>query len=116
MSPPQLWSKVKETDDAVNPPLIALQCAFLCLSPDKRRLIERLTRFHSLHTLEFLYRLNLMNERSDLVGLAGLANHLHYFEPENVLQIYLIDGGLFEEVENVTDVMNILAYLFADMF
>ena len=112
----QMCSNGKDTGDAINRSLIALQCPFLSQSADKRRLIETQTRFHTLHTLDFLYRLNLINERGDLVGLAGLSTHLHYFEPENVLLTYLIASGLFEKTKNPMDVMTIFSYLFTNTF
>jgi hypothetical protein len=78
-------------------------------------LVNIQTRFHSLFTLDFLYRLNLINGHGDLVGLAGLLTHLHYFEPTNILLVYLMDNQLFHVGQDPIEIMTIFAYLFTNM-
>lgn len=73
-----------------------------------------LLMFICLFTLDFLYRLNLIDGRGDLVGLAGLLTHLHYFEPANILLIYLMQNQLFDVVKNQVDIVTVLAYLFTN--
>ncbi len=78
-------------------------------------LIDVQTRFHCLFTLDFLYRLNLINAQGDLIGLAGLLTHLHYFEPANILLVYMMATELFHQVRNPDEILTIFAYLFTNM-
>jgi hypothetical protein len=109
-----LCSNADDKKDAINRSLIALQCPFTAQSPITHRLIDTQTRFHCLHTLDFLYRLNLINEQGDLIGLAGLLTHLHDFEPANILFAYLMDTRLFHEMNDEEQIVNLLAYLFTN--
>jgi hypothetical protein len=81
----------------------------------KKDLIDIQTRFHSLFTLDFLYRLNLINGKEDLIVLAGLLTHLHYFEPANILLVYLMATQLFHVVKDPIETMTVFAYLFTNM-
>ncbi|CAF1056751.1 unnamed protein product [Adineta ricciae] len=110
-----LCANAKDVDDAINRSLIALQCSLMSQSPLKSQLIDVQTRFHCLFTLDFLYRLNLIDRQGGLVGLAGLLSHLHYFEPANILLIYLMDTRLFHEVRDQFEIITIFAYLFTNM-
>jgi hypothetical protein len=110
-----LCSNANDLTDAVNRSLIALQCPFIAQSSRLNRLIDLQSRFHCLYTLDFLYRLNLINAQGSLVGLAGLLTHLHYHEPSNILLVYLMDHRLFHAVTKPEEIMVILAYLFTDM-
>jgi hypothetical protein len=110
-----LYSNAKDSNDAMNRSLIALECPFLAQSPLKQYLIDIQTRFHGLFTLDFLYRLNLINGKGDLIGLAGLLTHLHYYEPANILLVYLMDTKLFHVVKDRIEIMTIFAYLFTNM-
>jgi ATP-dependent RNA helicase DDX60 len=110
-----LCSNAKDSTDAINRALIALQCPFIAQSAHLSRLIDVQTRFHSLYTLNFLYRLNLIDGKRDLVGLAGLLTHLHYFEPANILLTYLMAQGLFHSIKDPEQIITIFAYLFTEM-
>ncbi|CAF0901849.1 unnamed protein product [Rotaria sordida] len=110
-----LCSNAKDSNDAINRSLIALQCSLLTQSSKKHQLIDIQTHFHCLFTLDFLYRLNLINQHGDLIGLAGLLTHLHYFEPANILLIYLMDTQYFHLVKDEISIMTIFAYLFTYM-
>jgi hypothetical protein len=110
-----LCSNAKDSNDAINRSLIALQCSFLAQSSLKSRLIDIQTHFHCLHTLDFLYKLNLINGQGDLIGLAGLLTHLHYFEPANILLVYLMNTRFFHVVGDQFDIVTIFAYLFTNM-
>ena len=109
-----LYSNADDSQDAMNRSLIALECPLLSQSPMTKDLVDIQTRFHALFTLDFLYRINLINGQGDLVGLAGLLTHLHYFEPANILLIYLMQTQLFDVVKNPADIVTILAYLFTN--
>ncbi|CAF1504452.1 unnamed protein product, partial [Didymodactylos carnosus] len=78
-----LYTKSNDKNDAYNRALIALECALIS-STSKQILVDIQTRYHCLHTLDFLYRLDLINSNGELVGLAGPLIHLHYFEPSNI--------------------------------
>ncbi|CAF1084617.1 unnamed protein product [Adineta steineri] len=106
---------IQDTNDAINRSLIVLQCPFLIQSPMKYELIDIQTHFHFLFTLDFLYRLDLINGQGQLIGLAGLLSHLHYFEPTNILLVYLMDTRLFHLVNDPSEIMTIFAYLFTNM-
>ncbi|CAF1089835.1 unnamed protein product [Adineta steineri] len=80
-----LCSNTKDSNDAINRSLIALHCPFLTQSPVKHIFIY-------LFTLDFFYRLDLINGQGDSIGLAGLLSHLHYFEPTDLLLVYLIQN------------------------
>jgi len=110
-----LCSNTKDPNDAINRSLIALQCPLLAQSPSIKDLVNIQTRFHSLFTLDFLYRLNLINGQGDLIGLAGLVTHLHYFEPTNILLVYLMDTQLFHVGQDPIEIMTVFAYLFTNM-
>ena len=110
-----LFSNAKDQNDAMNRALIALECSLLTQSAMKKDLVDIQTRFHGLFTLDFLYRLDLINENGDLIGLAGLLTHLHYFEPANILLVYLMDTKLFHFVKDPTEIITIFAYLFTNM-
>jgi hypothetical protein len=107
-----LCSNAVDKEDAINRSLIALRCPFISQSPTKHDFIDIQTQFHCLHTFDFLHRLNLINGQGDLVGLAGLLTHLHYFEPANILLVYLMSNGLFHKLDNDSEIVNILARLF----
>jgi hypothetical protein len=110
-----LCSNAKDSLDAINRSLIALQYPLLAESPIKHHLIDIQTRFHCLFTLDFLYRLNLINGKGDLIGLAGLSTHLHYFQPSNILLVYLMATQFFNTVKDKNEIMTIFAYLFTNM-
>ncbi|CAF3268625.1 unnamed protein product, partial [Rotaria sp. Silwood2] len=110
-----LCSNSKDSNDAINRSLIALECSLLAQSSMKHQFIDIQTRFHCLFTLDFLYRLNLINRHGDLIGLAGLLTHLHYFEPANILLVYLMDTKYFHLVKDEIKIMTIFAYLFTNM-
>ncbi|CAF4617941.1 unnamed protein product, partial [Rotaria sp. Silwood1] len=110
-----LCSNAKDSKDAINRSLTALQCSLLAQSSIKHQLIDIQIHFHCLFTLDFLYRLNLINQHGDLIGLAGLLTHLHYFEPANILLVYLMDTQYFHLVKDEIDIMTIFAYLFTYM-
>jgi ATP-dependent RNA helicase DDX60 len=107
-----MYSTADDKKDALNRSLVALQCSFAAQSPVTHQLIDTQTRYHCLHTLDFLYRLNLINDEGGLNGLAGLATHLHRLEPANILFIYLIDTGVFHQMTDINGIVHILAYLF----
>jgi hypothetical protein len=111
----QLCSNGKDKKDAVNRSLIALECPFISQFPTKRHLVDLQTRFHCLHTLDFLYRINLINGKGDLIGLAGLSTHLHYNEPANILLVYLINAEFFHRLTDKVDIVSTLARLFTNM-
>ncbi|CAF4463227.1 unnamed protein product [Adineta steineri] len=79
-----LYSNTKNSNDAINRSLIALQCPFLAQSPVKHIFIFVIN-------IRFFYRLDLINGQSDLINLSSLLSHLHYFEPTNLLLVYLIE-------------------------
>ncbi|CAF1144509.1 unnamed protein product [Rotaria sordida] len=110
-----LYSNAEDTKDAMNRALIALECPFMRQSPIKHHLIDLQTRYHCLHTLDFLHRLNLINGEGDLMGLAGLLIHLYYFEPSNILLVYLMDTKLFHLLNRDIDIVNVLACLFTNI-
>jgi ATP-dependent RNA helicase DDX60 len=60
-----LYSNTKDSNDTMNRSLIALECPFLGQSSTKTFLVDIQTRFHGLFTLDFLYRLNLINKNGD---------------------------------------------------
>jgi len=107
-----LYSNAKDKKDAMNRSLIALECPFIKQSPNKQLLIDLQTRYHCLYTLDFLYQLNLINSNGDLIGLAGLLTHLHYFEPINIFFVYLMNTKLFHRLNNNMDIVNVLARIF----
>jgi hypothetical protein len=109
----QLCSNAKDSNDAKNRALVALQCPFILQSDLKYHLVNTQLRFHALHTFDFLHRLNLINKRGDLVGLAGLATHLHYFEPANILLVFLMATELFHALTDEEEIVAILARLFS---
>ncbi|CAF3926964.1 unnamed protein product [Rotaria sp. Silwood1] len=97
---------------------IALECP-LCLSlntPPMSTINDIQTRLHCLYTLDFLRRLNLMNESGQLIGLGGLVIHLLPYEPANILLSYLIETNLFSnnhfEIDYDKQIVMILSYLF----
>jgi hypothetical protein len=110
-----LCSNAEDKKDAINRSLIALQYPFNAQSLDTRRLIDIQIGFHCLHTLDFLYRLNFINEQGDLIGLAGFITHLHKFEPANILFTYLMNSRLFHQLNDEEQIVNLLAYLFTNM-
>ncbi|UJR11193.1 hypothetical protein I4U23_015374 [Adineta vaga] len=110
-----LCSSAKDIQDAINRSLIVLQCPLMAQKTWKNQLIETQTRFHCLFTLDFLHRLNLINGQGHLIGLAGLLTHLHYFEPANILLVYLMDTRLFHQIEDQFEIITIFAYLFTNM-
>jgi hypothetical protein len=57
----------------------------------------------------------LIDGRGDLVGLAGLLTHLHYFEPANIFLSYLMAQGLFHSIKDPEQIITIFAYLFTEM-
>ncbi|CAF1437690.1 unnamed protein product [Rotaria sp. Silwood1] len=69
----------KDSNDPINRLLIALQCSLLAQLSIKHQLIDIQIHFHGLFTLDFLYRLNLINQYGNLIALASLLTHLHYF-------------------------------------
>lgn len=110
-----LYSNAKDSDDAINRSLIALEYPFFSQSSTKKDLVDIQTRFHCLFTLDFLYRLRLINGQGHLIGLAGLLTHLYYHEPSNLLLNFLINNKLFHEITDENDVITIFAYLFTNM-
>jgi hypothetical protein len=110
-----LYSNAEDKKDAINRSLVALQCPFNAQSALTHRLIDLQIRFHCLHTLDFLYRLNFIDEEGNLIGLAGFSKHLHHFEPANILFTYLMDTKLFHEIDDEEEIVNLLAYLFTNM-
>ncbi|CAF3527387.1 unnamed protein product [Rotaria sordida] len=109
-----LYSNAEDKKDAINRSLIALQCPFNAQTSMTHHLIDIQTRYHCLHTLDFLYRLNLINHQGDLIGLAGFLTELHHFEPANILFGYLMDTKLFHELNDDEQIINLLAYLFTN--
>ncbi|CAF2850851.1 unnamed protein product [Rotaria sp. Silwood2] len=109
-----LYSNAEDKKDAINRSLISLQCPFNAQTSMTHRLIDIQTRYHCLHTLDFLYRLNLINGQGDLIGLAGFLTNLHNFEPANILFGYLMDTKLFHELNDDEQIINLLAYLFTN--
>ena len=112
----QLFSNGKDPDDAKNRALVALQCPFILQSEVKYDLVNAQLHFHTLYTLDFLHRLNLLDKRGNLIGLAGLASHLHYFEPVNILLVFLMATDLFRPSTNDEEIVAILARLFTKEF
>ena len=110
-----LCSTAEDKKDAINRSLVSLQCPFNAQSSVNQRFTDLQIRYHCLHTLDFLYRLNLIDGQGDLIGLAGLATHLHKFEPANLLLAYLFDTRLFHQLTDEEDIVNVLAYLFTSM-
>lgn len=111
----QLCSNSTDKKDAINRSLIALQCPFISEISTKRHLVDLQTRFHCLHTLDFLHRINLINGNGDLIGLAGLSTHLHYNEPSNILLVYLINTEHFHKLSDQIDIIITLARIFTNM-
>ncbi|CAF0782411.1 unnamed protein product [Didymodactylos carnosus] len=109
-----LCSYSEDSKDAINRSLVALECPFIGQMSGKKLLIDIQVRFHCLHTLDFLHRLNLINKYGDPIGLAGILSHLHDFEPANILLVYLMDTCLFHGLENDDDIVTVLAYLFTN--
>lgn len=109
-----LYTNAEDKKDALNRSLIALQCPFSGQTSITNHLIDAQTRFHLLHTLEFLYRLNFINNRGELVGLGGLLMQLHNVEPANVLFAHLIDTRLFHQLNNEEEIINLLASIFTN--
>ena len=107
-----LYSNAEDKKDAINRSLVALQCPFAGHGSLKHQLVDLEMRYHCLHSLDFLYRLNLVGEQGELVGLAGVTAQLHKFEPANILLAYLIDTRVFHELTDVEEMINVLAYLF----
>jgi hypothetical protein len=106
-------STAEDKKDAINRSLISLQCPFNASQTlIKKHLGETQTRYHFLHSLDFLYRLNLLNEKGNPIGLAGLCMNLRSLECGNLLLAYLIDTGLFHELTEIEDIAVVLAYLF----
>ncbi|CAF1409439.1 unnamed protein product [Rotaria sordida] len=68
----QLYSNARDSKDAINRSLIALQCPLIVQSPINHNLIDIQTRLHTLFTLDFLYRLNLIARHRNLIDLASL--------------------------------------------
>ncbi|CAF0957384.1 unnamed protein product, partial [Didymodactylos carnosus] len=66
-----LYTKSNNKNDAYNHALIALEY-HLISSTLKQILVDIQTRYHCLHTLDFLYRLDLINSNGELIGLTGL--------------------------------------------
>jgi hypothetical protein len=110
-----LYSNAEDKKDAINRSLVALQCPFNAQSPQTHHLIDLQIRFHALHTLDFLYRLNFINNQGNLIGLAGLLTHLHHSEPASILFAYLMDTRLFHGMDDEEQIVNLLAYLFTNM-
>jgi hypothetical protein len=110
-----LYSNAEDKKDAINRSLIALQCPFNAQSSNTHHLIQTQLQFHFLHTLDFLYRLNFINEEGNLIGLAGFATHLHDFEPANILFTYLMNTRLFHKLNDEEQIVNLLAHLFTNM-
>jgi len=108
-------SNAEDKKDAINRSLIALQCPFNAQLSPTYQFIDVQIRFHCLHTLDFFYRLNLINEEGSLIGLAGFLTHLHEFEPANLLLAYLIDTKLFHQMNDEEEIINLLASLFTNM-
>ncbi|CAF1151405.1 unnamed protein product [Adineta steineri] len=79
-----LYTNTKKSNDAINRSLVALQCPFLTQSPVKHIFIF-------VMYIRFFYRLDLINGQGNSIGLAGLLSHLHYFEPTDLLLVYLIE-------------------------
>ncbi|CAF1258679.1 unnamed protein product [Adineta steineri] len=79
-----LCTNVKDSNDAINRSLIALQCPFLTQSPVKHIFIFVIY-------IRSFYRLDLINGQGDLFNLSSLLSHLHYFEPTDLLLVYLIE-------------------------
>lgn len=107
-----LHSNAEDKKDAINRSLVALQCPFAGHGSLKHQLVDLETRYHCLHSLDFLYRLNLVGEQGELVGLAGISAQLHKFEPANILLAYLIDTRVFHDLTDAEEMINVLAYLF----
>ncbi|CAF4413616.1 unnamed protein product, partial [Adineta steineri] len=100
--------------DAINRSLITLQCSFNAQLSNRHHLINVQNQYHCLHTLDFLYRLNLINEQGDLIGLAGFLINLHNIEPANILFAHLMDTRLFHELKDEEEIINLFAYLFTN--
>ena len=58
-----LYSNAEDKTDAINRSLIALQCPFNTQTSMNSYFVDIQTRFHCLYTLDFLYRLNLINSQ-----------------------------------------------------
>ncbi|CAF4986171.1 unnamed protein product [Rotaria sp. Silwood1] len=111
----QLHSNAVDSKNAINRSLIALQYPLIAQPPINHNLIDAQTRLHTLFTLDFLYRLNLLDRHGNLIGLAGLLTHLHYFEPANIVLVYLMDTQYFHLVSDSIEIMTTFAYLFTYM-
>jgi hypothetical protein len=103
-----LFSNAKDSTDAINRALIALQCPFIAQSSHLSRLIHAQTQFHSLYTLNFFYRLNLIDGKGDL---AGLLTHIHYVEPANIFLAFVMAQQLFHSIKDPEQIITISAYL-----
>ena len=110
-----LYSKAEDKKDAINRSLVALQCPFSGQTSHMQEIFAMRNRFHCLHTLDFLYRLNLIDEQSDLIGLAGFLKHLYHVEPADILFIHLLDTQLFHQMHDEEEIVNLLAHLFTNM-
>ncbi|CAF2032627.1 unnamed protein product [Rotaria magnacalcarata] len=110
-----LYTNAEDKKDAINRSLIALQCPFNGQTSMTNRLIDIQTRFHTMYTLDFLYRLNFIDHQGDLIGLGGFITNLHDFESANILFAYLLDTKLFHEMNDEEEIVNLLAYLFTSM-
>ncbi|CAF0862885.1 unnamed protein product [Adineta ricciae] len=110
-----LYSNAEDKKDAVNRSLVALQCPFSGQTSHTQEIFAMRNRFHCLHTLDFLYRLNLINEQGDLIGLAGFLKHLYHVEPADILFIHLLDTQLFHQMHDEEKIVNLLAHLFTNM-
>ncbi|CAF1166012.1 unnamed protein product [Adineta steineri] len=109
-----LYTNAEDKKDAINRSLITLQCSFNAQLSNRHHLINVQNQYHCLHTLDFLYRLNLINEQGDLIGLAGFLINLHNIEPANILFAHLMDTRLFHELKDEEEIINLFAYLFTN--
>ena len=87
-----LCSNAKDSTDAINRSLIALHCPFIAQSSSRiSRLIDVQTRFHSLYTLDFLHRLNLINGQG--------AHHYHAQQKRNrLISLFAAPSGLTRQL------------------
>lgn len=107
------YNRSEDKDDALNRSLVSMQCPFVRqYRKTMAESIDDVMRYHCLSTVDLLYRLNLLDEHGNLIGLAGLAMHLHCAEPANLLFTYLIDMKLFHRLSDDEELINLLAYLF----
>ena len=54
-------------------------------------------------------------KKGDPIGLAGILTHLHYFEPANIILVYLMNTDLFHVLKDPSEIMIVLAYLFTNL-